>query len=92
MTQKGVYGAGNRGSVWQRVALIAGITLVLAPVMLWLMGTLRQQTYEWWMYILVEAIMLGSCMLGGVLAQTMAKRSAANAEVQMKAAEDTDEE
>ena len=32
------------------------------------------------------------CVLGGVLAQRMAKRSAANAEVQMKAAEDTDEE
>lgn len=92
MTQKGVYGAGNRGSVWQRVALIAGITLVLAPAMLWLMGKMRQQTYEWWMYILVEAIMLGSCVLGGVLAQRMAKRSAANAEEQLKAAEDADEE
>ena len=92
MTQKGVYGSGTRGSVWQRVACIAGFTLVMAPVMLWLMGKMRQQTYDMWMYILVEAIMLGSCVLGGVLAKSMAKRSAANAEEQLKAAEVADEE
>ena len=92
MTQKGVLGSGIRGSVWQRVACIAGMTLVLAPVMLWLMSKMRQQTYELWMYILVEAIMLVCCVLGGVLAQTMTKRSAANAEAQLKAAEGSDEE
>ena len=92
MTQKGLYNANVQGSVWQRMACIMGLLLVLSPVLLWLMGQVRNQTYELWVYIAVEVIMVVSCVLGGVLAKSLTRRSSANAEEQLKAAEGSDEE
>lgn len=92
MTKGGLYAAPQGKKIWPRVLCVTGIALVQAPVMMWLLGVIRQETYPTWMYILVEGIMLVSCLLGGVLASTMVKRSNANAEKQLKAAEGSDEE
>lgn len=66
--------------------------LLLAPGMMWLMGTLRQQTFSPWVYAVLEIILLGACLLGGALAQEMTRRSGRNADAQLQKAEESDEE
>lgn len=92
MANKGLYAARSGRKTWLRVLCITAATLLLCPVMLWTMGMIRQQTYPLWMYILLEGIMLAACLLGGVLAQFMAKQSSVNAEKQLAEAEGADEE
>lgn len=92
MTQRGLYTGKQGRTPWLRLLCVTCIALVTAPVLMWLMGTVRQETYPTWMYILVEAIMLVSCLLGGMLANAMIKKSNANAEKQLAESEDTDEE
>lgn len=92
MTSEGLYSAQRDQKTWPRVLRVTAVTLMLCPVMMWTMGLIRQRTYPLWMYILLEGIMLAACLLGGVLAQVMAKQSCANAEKQLAEAEGTDEE
>lgn len=66
--------------------------LLLAPGMMWLMGTLRGQTFSLWVYAALEVILLGACLLGGVLAQEMTRRSGRNAAAQLQEAKESDEE
>ena len=82
MTSKGLYSAQKGQKTWQRVLCVTAVTLALCPVMMWTMG----------MYILLEGVMLAACLLGGVLAQFMAKQSSVNAEKQLAEAEGADEE
>lgn len=92
MTRRGLYGEGRRGGIWTRVLIITVAVLLLAPGMMWIMGTLRQQTFSPWVYAVLEAILLGACLLGGVLAQEMSRRSGRNADAQLLEAEESDEE
>ncbi len=92
MANKGLYVARSGQKTWPWVLRITAVTLVLCPVMMGMMGKIRQETYSLWMYILLEGIILAACLLGGVLAQSMMKRSNANAEKQLEEAEESDEE
>ena len=92
MTRRGLYGDGRRGGIWPRVLAITAAVLLLAPGMMWLMGTLRGQNFSLWVYAALEVILLGSCLLGGLLAQEMTRRSGRNADAQLQEAEESDEE
>ena len=92
MTRRGLYGDGRQGGIWPRVIMITAAVLLLAPGMMWLMGRLRGQTFGAWVYAVLEVILLGACLLGGVLAQEMARRSGRNADRQLQEAEGSDEE
>ena len=92
MTRRGLYGDSRQGRSWPRVLMLTAAVLLLAPGMMWLMGTLRQQTFSPWVYAVLEVILLGACLLGGVLAQEMTKRSGRHADAQLQEAEGSDEE
>lgn len=92
MTRRGLYGDGRCGGIWPRMLMITAAVLVLAPGMMWLMGRLRGQNFGAWVYAVLEVILLGACLLGGVLAQEMTRRSGRNADAQLQEAEESDEE
>jgi len=91
MTRSGLY-SGQRGSIWMRLMPVMAAVLIIAPVMMALLSRLRQQTYSVWVYVALEGILLASCLLGGVLAQAMTKRSERRAQERLEQAEDMDEE
>lgn len=92
LTRGGLMGERDGSTVWKRVLPVTAGVLALTPALMWLMCTLRQVTCTLWMYVLVEVVMLISCLLGGLLATSMRKQSAANAEKQLEEAEGADEE
>lgn len=91
MTRSGLY-SDRRGSVWMRLIPVMAAVLIIAPGLMALLGRLRQQTYTVWVYAALEGILLASCLLGGVLAQEMTKRSERRAQEQLNQAEGSDEE
>lgn len=92
MTRRGLYGSHAPEGVWKRLLPVMLAVLIIAPLMLWGMGLLRRQTYPGWAYAAVELILLGACLLGGLLAKRLTARSAAQAESQLRALEESDEE
>ena len=92
MTRRGLYGSNSPDGVWKRLLPVLMAVLVIAPAMLWGMGLLRRQTYPVWAYVVVELILLGACLLGGLLAKRLTLRSATQAESQLRALEESDEE
>ena len=92
MTRRGLYGSDAPDGVWKRLLPVLLAVLAVAPLMMWGMGLLRRQTYPGWAYAAVELILLGACLLGGLLAKRLTVRSAAQAEAQLRALEESDEE
>lgn len=92
MTKGGLYAESRPHSVWKRLLPVTAAVLLMGPAMLAVMGLIHQETYPAWVYAVVEGILLMSCLLGGLLAKVLMKRSGQHAEEQLSAAERNDDE
>lgn len=92
MTKDGLYAENRPGGVWKRLLPVTAAVLLMGPAMIAVMGLIHQETYPAWVYVAVEGILLLSCLLGGLLAKAMIKRSTRNAEEQLHAAERNEDE
>lgn len=92
MTKGGLYAESRPHSVWKRLLPVTAAVLLMGPAMLAVMGLIHQETYPAWVYAAVEGILLMSCLLGGLLAKALMKRSGQHAEEQLSAAERNEDE